>query len=145
MALFHGLSLVQKIAGFALGMVGVAGAGVIGNHYLSGTQASSKDNPVVVDNAQRSTSDGRGSVPYRARTASDASVTSKFRPAYGSVNLNTATEQELDTLPGIGPAIARRIIEFRTQNGGFRSVDELDRVKGIGQKKLEDIRQYCRV
>ncbi len=62
-----------------------------------------------------------------------------------TVNLNTATRQQLITLPGIGPAFAERIIEYRTQNGDFASVDELVKVKGIGKKKLEQLRPLVTV
>jgi competence protein ComEA len=63
-----------------------------------------------------------------------------LRPV-GWVNVNTATTAELEALPGIGPVIARRIIEGRP----YRSVGELDRVKGIGKKRLEEIRPLVRV
>lgn len=55
------------------------------------------------------------------------------------VNINTATADELDALPGIGPVLAGRIISYREENGGFRSPEELTRVKGIGQATLEEI------
>lgn len=58
------------------------------------------------------------------------------------INLNTATAEQLEGLPGIGPVTARAILEYRQQNGGFRSVDELIEVRGIGQKRLEQIRPY---
>ena len=54
-----------------------------------------------------------------------------------SVSLSTATQAELETLEGIGPALAARIIEYREQNGGFRSIDQLREVSGIGDKRFE--------
>jgi len=56
------------------------------------------------------------------------------------VNLNTATEAELDTLPRIGPAMAQRIIQWRDANGRFTSVEDLLAVPGIGDKMLESLR-----
>ena len=58
------------------------------------------------------------------------------------VDLNAADRVELCTLPGIGPATADRIIAYRTENGPFRSPDELLRVDGIGSATLENIREY---
>ena len=53
------------------------------------------------------------------------------------VNINTADAERLETLKGIGPALAQRIIEYREQNGAFKSVDEIKNVRGIGQKKFD--------
>ena len=50
------------------------------------------------------------------------------------INLNTATPAQLDTLPGIGPKVATRIVEYRQKNGGFKKVEELMNVQGIGEK-----------
>ena len=61
------------------------------------------------------------------------------------ININTATSQELQTLPGIGPAIAQRIIEYRQTSGGFSTVDDLTNVKGIGEKRLEKIRHLVAI
>ena len=55
------------------------------------------------------------------------------------VNINTATAAELDALPGIGPVLAGRIIDYREAYGGFRSPEELSKVKGIGEAILEEI------
>jgi len=57
-----------------------------------------------------------------------------------AVNLNTATKDELVALPGIGPAKAQAILDYRAQHGGFRSVDELKDVKGIGTKRYEKLK-----
>jgi len=54
----------------------------------------------------------------------------------GPVHLNSATLDQLETLDGIGPSLAQRIIDFRTEHGGFRSVDELDQVSGIGPARM---------
>ena len=60
------------------------------------------------------------------------------------VHLNSATEADLIQLPGIGPALAKRIVEHRRQIGGFKSVEQLLEVRGIGKEKLEQIRPYVR-
>ncbi|MFF7307456.1 helix-hairpin-helix domain-containing protein [Streptomyces sp. NPDC008137] len=60
------------------------------------------------------------------------------------VSLNTATADQLDTLPGVGPVLAQHIIDYRTRHGGFRSVDELREVNGIGDRRFADLRDLVR-
>ncbi len=62
-----------------------------------------------------------------------------FGASNGKVNINTAGADQLDTLPGIGPALAERIIQYREANGGFKSLEELKEVPGIGDKKFADV------
>ncbi|GLY90051.1 hypothetical protein Airi02_079800 [Actinoallomurus iriomotensis] len=61
------------------------------------------------------------------------------------IDLNSATAGQLDQLPGVGPVLAQRIVDYRTQHGGFRSVDELRQVSGIGEAKFADVKGLVRV
>ena len=80
-----------------------------------------------------------------APAASGSSSASSAGPAAGPVDLNTASVEQLDTLPGVGPATAAAVIEYRTQHGRFRSVTELLEVRGIGDAKLAAMRSRVRV
>jgi competence protein ComEA len=73
-------------------------------------------------------------------TAGAAAATGDPSAPAGPVHLNSATAEQLDALPGIGPATAQRIIDYRTQHGPFTSVDELDSVSGIGPAKMAELR-----
>lgn len=60
------------------------------------------------------------------------------------VSLGSATVEQLDALPGVGPVLAQHIVDYRAQHGGFRSVDELREVNGIGDRRFEDLRPLVR-
>lgn len=92
-------------------------------------------------NAANGASQG-GAQPQPARTLTPAGSAQK---GSAPVNINTATAEELQTLPRIGPAMAQRIIAWREAHGGFRSVDELDAVPGIGPSMLENLRPLVMV
>jgi len=63
----------------------------------------------------------------------------------GKLNLNRASESELDGLPGVGPVLAKRIIAYRNENGNFSSVDELRKVSGIGPAKFGELQSFVTV
>lgn len=82
-------------------------------------------------------------VPTRGKSASTTSAdTAAPATSSGPVNLNTATLEQLETLDGVGPATAQKIVDYREQHGGFKSVDELDQVSGIGEKRLAALRDH---
>ena len=60
----------------------------------------------------------------------------------GKININTANASELDKLPGVGEAIAKKIIEYREYNGNFSSIEEIKNVSGIGETKFEKMKDY---
>ncbi|MFE8912253.1 helix-hairpin-helix domain-containing protein [Streptomyces globisporus] len=60
------------------------------------------------------------------------------------LSLNTATAEQLETLPGVGPVLAQHMIDYRTENNGFRSVDELRQVNGIGDRRFADLQPLVR-
>lgn len=68
-----------------------------------------------------------------------AALQELFMPDVSPLDLNTATAEELDTLPGIGPALAERIVAYREANGPFESVEEILEVSGIGEAKFADL------
>lgn len=86
-----------------------------------------------------------GEVPAAAEAAAGTGGASASGPAGGIVNLNTATVADLDTLPRIGPALAQRILDWRTAHGRFSSVDDLRQVSGIGDKTFDGLQALVRV
>jgi competence protein ComEA len=99
---------------------------------------------VVPERAHGPAAGGRGTAPAPAPAAAGATGVAPSTPA-APVNLNTATPEQLDTLPGVGPATVQKIVEYREQHGGFGSVDELGQISGIGDKRLAALRDLVQV
>lgn len=81
----------------------------------------------------------------QACTSAEGGVAGSDAEGQGLVNINTANAAQLTQLPGVGPAIAQKIIDYRTANGPFTSVDDLTKVPGIGAAKLAQIKSHARV
>jgi competence ComEA-like helix-hairpin-helix protein len=67
------------------------------------------------------------------------------KPPLKPININTANSEELQQVPGIGPATAEKILQMRKSYGAFKSVDDLLSIKGLGKKRLEKMREYLTV
>ena len=111
-------------------------------------EAGTERDHQIGGNSDERTSGARLAGEFADTTSSEESGSSENREespeaAAGTstlININTATAEELQQLPGIGPAYAGRILEWRVQNGRFTSIDQLIEIRGIGEKRLENIR-----
>jgi competence protein ComEA len=84
-------------------------------------------------------------VPYQGEAAPSAPNGSAPNAPTEKININTATVEELDKLPGIGPSIAKAIVDYRTKNGPFKKIEDINDVKGIGDALFEKIKDQITV
>ncbi|HCU34740.1 MAG TPA: competence protein ComEA [Armatimonadetes bacterium] len=85
------------------------------------------------------------SAPSPPRLQQPQATTPELIPPTGTVSINEATEGELASLPGIGPELAARIVYYRSEHGRFQYLEDLMRVRGIGQARFEQVKPYIRL
>ena len=85
----------------------------------------------------------QGELPSEGSPSSSPRSAAK-KKASGPVSLSTASLAQLETLPGVGPATAQKILDYRMEHGGFSSIDEIQAVKGIGPKKFEKMKPFLK-
>ncbi len=118
--------MIKNFERFALALVTVLLIGVMAGIFI-GMRANRS--PVTL-------------LPYERETTESASDTQNIHITNGKLNINSATVEELSKLPGIGETYARRIVEYRNEHGLFISISDLEKVSGIGKKRLESIAEY---
>ena len=114
--------------------------------YYFGNEKQGTQVHVITQREAKQASSLQGQSPTPSETAALAAETMATASQQKLlINLNTASTRELMQLPGIGEALAARIILYREETGGFLSIEEIKEVSGIGDARFEDIRDYITV
>ncbi|HEC21611.1 MAG TPA: hypothetical protein ENI95_01700 [Chloroflexi bacterium] len=121
-------------------------SGAIVRDAVAAAGGANADADLDVLNLARPLSDGdHVYVPRVGEAPTPAPAGEPGAVASGPININTASEAELETLPGIGPVLAQRIVEYREANGPFATIEDIQKVAGIGPATFEDIRDLITV
>lgn len=104
-----------------------------------------KINQIIDSLNQNKISQTSTAVEVKGVNTEKARSKSPVQQVSGIININTASLSQLDSLSGIGPTYAQRIIDYRTQNGGFKSIDEIKNVKGIGDKTFDKFKDQITI
>jgi competence protein ComEA len=143
--MFYSLLVKLAMIVVTMGVVFWIGWSIPQSHFADGergiTARAIEENPVHSSTSKTVPSGApmfRPSNPQRSRHASST-------PIAGTLDLNRASEKEIEMLPGIGPVLAERIVKYRQSRGAFRDIGQLRNVKGIGKKKFDRIRSLVSV
>ena len=136
LAIAAAVLIFALFAGYAYG----TSAARDGTFYVHSGREAPPDAVMLGGDTQRASA-----LPAADTAAPAASPAGGIPAAGGKININTATAEELGTLPGIGPTLAERIIAYREQFGAFQSEDCIMDVQGIGEKTYEDLRDLITV
>lgn len=131
----------RYIIGVSLIIIILAGLGMLGfDKYRQNNLKQENDKMAVLrlENNQLRQELSQSNVKQIAGVSTSQNQTDK-------ININTATAEELDKIPGIGPARAKLIIDYRTQNNGFKTIEQIKDIKGIGDKSFENIKDLITV
>jgi competence protein ComEA len=132
-----GLYSLPRGSRVADALAAAGGATEVGDTITLGMAAVLEDADQIIVGAQM--------VPLVAPADSTSAVSSNAPAGAAPININTASETELVALPGIGPALAARIVEHRERNGPFRSVDELEVISGISDRMVDELRPFLSI
>lgn len=109
------------------------------------TIPSKEENKQEKQNTEKIQSNKQGKTTEKSQNTTSISTNATGKNQNTKVNINTATQTELETLPGIGPSIASKIVSYRKENGKFKSIEEIKKVSGIGESKYANIKGLIKV
>ncbi len=113
--------------------------------YLLGTNKTDGQLQLALANPQATTASTETAKNTQTSTTKPSTSAPTQPTAPVKLNLNTANVDELSTLPGIGPVIAQRIVDYRNEHGAFSTFKDLDKVKGIGEARIAELQEYVYV
>ena len=109
------------------------------------TIPSKEENKQEKQNTEKIQSNKQSKTTEKSQNTTSISTNTTGKNQNTKVNINTATQTELETLPGIGPSIASKIMSYRKENGKFKSIEEIKKVNGIGESKYKKIKELIKV
>ena len=109
------------------------------------TIPSKEENKQEKQNTEKIQSNKQSKTTEKSQNTTSISINTTGKNQNTKVNINTATQTELETLPGIGPSTASKIVSYRKENGKFKSIEEIKKVNGIGESKYKKIKELIKV